>query len=78
MPLQMFVFAMLTLVVGMGFGWAWGAAAMKAALTARSQTFLASQIQRAQQGYVVEPPSPLVFLSLTTEVFFWIDMILID
>ena len=65
----MFVFAMLTLVVGMGFGWAWGAAAMKAALTARSQTFLASQIQRAQQGYVVEPT--LVFLSSDDESFFF-------
>ena len=42
-----------TLATGMGLGWAIGAAAMKAALAARSQTLLRSALERAHEGQVV-------------------------
>lgn len=48
MPLTLFILAGLTLGVGMLLGWAWGAAAMAAALKARSQTLLNTQLQLAQ------------------------------
>jgi hypothetical protein len=37
MPLSIYIFALLTLVIGMCTGWAWGCAAMASALRARSQ-----------------------------------------
>lgn len=46
-PLQLFLFLMIAVIGGMCFGWAWGVAAMRAALTARNQVLLASQVQRA-------------------------------
>ncbi|KAI5116968.1 hypothetical protein M0805_002170 [Coniferiporia weirii] len=49
-PVQLFVFLMSTMVVGMSFGWAVGAAAMKAALSARSQSLLSSQLARANDS----------------------------
>lgn len=47
-PLSVFIFLMLTVIVGMCLGWAWGVAAMAAALKARNRTLLASQYTRAQ------------------------------
>lgn len=52
LPLSVFLFMMLTIVVGMCLGWAWGIAAMAAALRARDETLLASQYTRAQNGIV--------------------------
>ena len=46
MALSVYFFAFMTLVVGMCMGWAWGCAAMAAGLRARSQTLLASAVQR--------------------------------
>ncbi|WWD17770.1 hypothetical protein CI109_102211 [Kwoniella shandongensis] len=51
MALSVYIFALLTLIVGMCFGWAWGVAAMAAALRARSQQLLAQQVQSARAGY---------------------------
>ncbi|KAG5220608.1 membrane protein [Salix suchowensis] len=52
MPLTLFILAGLTLGIGMLLGWAWGAAAMAAALKARSQTLLNTQLQLAQASSV--------------------------
>ncbi|BGP43100.1 hypothetical protein JCM10449v2_007124 [Rhodotorula kratochvilovae] len=49
-PVQMFLMAAATLVVGQCLGWAWGCAAMAAALRARDQVLLVSQVQRARAG----------------------------
>ncbi|KAJ9117013.1 hypothetical protein QFC22_004671 [Naganishia vaughanmartiniae] len=49
-PLSVFLFLMLTIIMGMCIGWAWGVAAMAAALQARSKTLLASQYTRAQSS----------------------------
>ncbi|OCF31124.1 hypothetical protein I316_07256 [Kwoniella heveanensis BCC8398] len=51
MALSIYVFALLTLLIGLCFGWAWGAAAMAAALKARSQVLYAQQVQTARAGY---------------------------
>ncbi|WVQ97371.1 hypothetical protein IAU59_004483 [Kwoniella sp. CBS 9459] len=51
MALSIYIFALLTLLIGLCFGWAWGAAAMAAALRARSQVLYAQQVQTAQAGY---------------------------
>ncbi|TDL18689.1 hypothetical protein BD410DRAFT_900749 [Rickenella mellea] len=50
MPVQMFVFAISTMIVGMCFGWAIGAAAMKAALSARNQKVLKQTILSVQES----------------------------
>jgi hypothetical protein len=50
MPLSIYIFALLTLVIGMCTGWAWGCAAMASALRARSQVLLNQQIQTAEAG----------------------------
>lgn len=52
MALSIYIFALITLVVGLCFGWAWGAAAMAAALRARSQSLYQSQLQAESAGYV--------------------------
>lgn len=62
-PVQVFLVAALTLVIGQLLGWAWGCAAMAAALRARDQVLLTSQVQRAQAGCarllsVDGPPRP--------------------
>jgi hypothetical protein len=49
-PLSVFLFLMLTIIIGMCIGWAWGVAAMAAALQARSKTLLASQYTRARSN----------------------------
>ncbi|GFZ43623.1 hypothetical protein JCM24511_01343, partial [Saitozyma sp. JCM 24511] len=51
MPLSIYIFALLTLIIGMCTGWAWGCAAMASALRARSQVLLNQQIQTAEAGY---------------------------
>ncbi len=48
MPVSIWLMANFTLVLGCALGWAWGAAAMAAALRARSQVLLASQLQTVQ------------------------------
>lgn len=58
MAFSVFVFAILTLVVGMCLGWAWGVAGMAAALRARSVTLLASQYTRAQSRISPSGASP--------------------
>lgn len=50
MALSIYIFALLTLVVGLCFGWAWGVAAMAAALRARSQSLYQSQLQAESSG----------------------------
>jgi len=50
MALSIFLFAMLTLIVGMCLGWAWGCAAMAAGLQARDQVYLQQQIQTTTAG----------------------------
>lgn len=50
MALSTYLFALATLAMGMLIGWAWGCAAMAAALRARSQVLLASQVDRATAG----------------------------
>lgn len=50
MALSIYIFALLTLVVGLCFGWAWGVAAMAAALRARSQSLYQSQLQTESSG----------------------------
>ena len=42
---SIFLFALLTVIVGMCLGWAWGVAAMAAGLQARDQALLAQQTQ---------------------------------
>ncbi|GAA5854342.1 hypothetical protein JCM9279_004726 [Rhodotorula babjevae] len=49
-PVQIFLLAATTLVMGQLLGWAWGCAAMAASLRARDQVLLLSQVQRAQAG----------------------------
>ncbi|WVQ77075.1 hypothetical protein IAR50_006758 [Cryptococcus sp. DSM 104548] len=51
MALSIYLFVILTMIVGVCAGWAWGAAAMAAALRARSQVLLQSQIQAEEAGY---------------------------
>ncbi|TYJ56489.1 hypothetical protein B9479_002736 [Cryptococcus floricola] len=51
MALGIYLFVILTMVLGICFGWAWGAAAMAAAIRARSQVLLQSQVQAEQAGY---------------------------
>jgi hypothetical protein len=58
MAFSVFVFAILTLVVGMCLGWAWGVAGMAAALRARSVILLASQYTRAQSRISPNGASP--------------------
>ncbi|KAJ3525006.1 hypothetical protein NM688_g8467 [Phlebia brevispora] len=50
MPVQLFLFALTTMVTGMCLGWAFGAAAMKGALAARNQLLLKQSLQREQQS----------------------------
>ncbi|EUC64408.1 fusaric acid resistance-like protein [Rhizoctonia solani AG-3 Rhs1AP] len=50
MALQMYFFAMLTLMIGCLLGWAWGSAAMAAALQARDQVLLGRALLSAQQA----------------------------
>ncbi|KAJ1304398.1 hypothetical protein OPQ81_005547 [Rhizoctonia solani] len=49
MALQVYFFAMLTLMIGCLLGWAWGSAAMAAALRARDQVLLSQALLSAQQ-----------------------------
>ncbi|KDN44479.1 hypothetical protein RSAG8_05526, partial [Rhizoctonia solani AG-8 WAC10335] len=50
MALQMYFFAMLTLMIGCLLGWAWGSAAMAAALQARDQVLLSRALISTQQA----------------------------
>ncbi|KAI5117073.1 hypothetical protein M0805_007950 [Coniferiporia weirii] len=50
MPVQMFIFAISLMMLGMLLGWGFGAAAMRSAVAARSATLLRSSYQRAEQG----------------------------
>ncbi|KAM0786792.1 hypothetical protein ACM66B_002226 [Microbotryomycetes sp. NB124-2] len=50
MPVPIFVLVAAMLVFGMCLGWAWSCGAMAAAIRARDQVFLASQLQIAQAG----------------------------
>ncbi|CAE6413891.1 unnamed protein product [Rhizoctonia solani] len=54
MALQMYFFAMLTLMVGCLLGWAWGSAAMAAALQARDKVLLSRVLLSAQQAAASE------------------------
>ncbi|KWU42289.1 hypothetical protein RHOSPDRAFT_36164 [Rhodotorula sp. JG-1b] len=47
-PVQLFLIVSAMLVLGMCLGWAWSCAGMAAALRARSQVLLASQVQTVQ------------------------------
>ncbi|CAO1615626.1 unnamed protein product [Sympodiomycopsis kandeliae] len=49
-PVFVWLFANATLVIGAIIGWAWGCAAMAAALRARDNTLLESQIQKVVAG----------------------------
>ncbi|KAF8608867.1 hypothetical protein BDV93DRAFT_465925 [Ceratobasidium sp. AG-I] len=49
MPLQIYFFAMLTLMIGCLLGWAWGSAGMAAAVSARNQVLLKSALRATQQ-----------------------------
>ncbi|KAK4052703.1 hypothetical protein OIV83_001990 [Microbotryomycetes sp. JL201] len=50
MPTPVFVLVATMLILGMCIGWAWSCAAMAAAIQARDQVLLASQLQIAQVG----------------------------
>lgn len=50
MPLQIYFFAMLTLMIGCLLGWAWGSAGMAAALQARDQVLLRNTLLSTQQA----------------------------
>ncbi|QRV93943.1 hypothetical protein RhiJN_21961 [Ceratobasidium sp. AG-Ba] len=50
MALQLYLFAMLTLMIGCLLGWAWGSAAMAASLKARDQVLLRSTLIATQQA----------------------------
>ncbi|KAL4265718.1 ER transporter 6TM N-terminal domain-containing protein [Pleurotus pulmonarius] len=64
MPLTLFILANMTLVIGMLLGWACGAAAMAAALKARSQTLLSAQLQSAQASLDPNMPAAMQFQRL--------------
>ncbi|WWC58457.1 uncharacterized protein I303_100999 [Kwoniella dejecticola CBS 10117] len=51
MALSIYLFALLTLLIGLCFGWAWGIAGMAAAIRARDQVLLQQQVQREQSTY---------------------------
>ncbi|GJE92380.1 fusaric acid resistance protein-like domain containing protein [Phanerochaete sordida] len=50
LPVQLFLFVLTTMVVGLCMGWAFGAAAMRAALAARNQEVLKASLQREAQS----------------------------
>ncbi|GAA5877972.1 hypothetical protein JCM3774_004770 [Rhodotorula dairenensis] len=56
-PVQLFLIVTAMLVLGMCLGWAWGSAGMAAALRARSQVLLASQV-RTVEGSVSAATNP--------------------
>ncbi|OXM76143.1 hypothetical protein C364_06247 [Cryptococcus neoformans Bt63] len=66
MALSIYIFALLTLLVGLCFGWAWGVAAMAAALRARSQSLYQSQLQAESSGY---DPSVSTALQFQASIF---------
>ncbi|GHJ86374.1 hypothetical protein NliqN6_2776 [Naganishia liquefaciens] len=70
LPLSVFLFMMLTIIVGMCIGWAWGIAAMAAALQARDRTLLASQYTRAQNGVVAGTNPDAQFQRFVFEGYF--------
>ncbi|EED82525.1 predicted protein [Postia placenta Mad-698-R] len=70
MPLQIFLFALFTIVLGVCLGWAFGAAAMHAALAARSQTLLRAALQKeAQSTAGLANPDALFQASIFEGVF---------
>ncbi|EPQ51266.1 hypothetical protein GLOTRDRAFT_66016 [Gloeophyllum trabeum ATCC 11539] len=50
MPVQMFIFAIAMLYIGLLLGWAFGAAAMRASLAARDQVLLQHAFQKVQES----------------------------
>ncbi|GBE84358.1 hypothetical protein BKA93DRAFT_807068 [Sparassis latifolia] len=50
MPIQIFVFSLSTLVIGVLLGWGFGAAAMRAALASRNQLLLKQTLQTEEQS----------------------------
>ncbi|KAI0087246.1 hypothetical protein BDY19DRAFT_986266 [Irpex rosettiformis] len=50
LPVQLFIFALATMIVGMCLGWGLGAAAMRGALAARDQVVLQAELQREAQS----------------------------
>lgn len=52
MAMSVYIFAFMTLAIGMCVGWAWGCAAMASALRARSYVLLMRDVAREQAGYV--------------------------
>jgi len=46
MPVQIFLFALVTIALGVCLGWAFGAAAMRAALAVRNQVLLRETLQK--------------------------------
>ncbi|KIP09379.1 hypothetical protein PHLGIDRAFT_86838 [Phlebiopsis gigantea 11061_1 CR5-6] len=65
LPVQLFVFALGTLVLGLLLGWALGAAGMKAALTARNQLVLRQSLQQeAQSAAGLANPDALFMLDI--------------
>ncbi|KAF7972398.1 hypothetical protein HWV62_18046 [Athelia sp. TMB] len=50
LPIQMFLFIISTLVIGVLLGWGVGAAAMKAALSSRNQVLLAATLEEVQSS----------------------------
>ncbi|KAG6910622.1 hypothetical protein DXG01_009131 [Tephrocybe rancida] len=61
LALSLFIFAVITLLLGMCVGWAWGAAAMAASLAVRSPALLAQQQQAVQASLVPGIPQALQF-----------------
>ncbi|KAI0002456.1 hypothetical protein BJV74DRAFT_815934 [Russula compacta] len=52
-PIQLFLFTISTLMIGILLGWGIGAAGMKAATAARDKVLLKSSLQRAQESVAV-------------------------
>ncbi|ORX36047.1 hypothetical protein BD324DRAFT_651951 [Kockovaella imperatae] len=49
--LSLYIFAFMTLAMGMLFGWAWGCASMASAIRARDKVLLASQYEKVESGF---------------------------
>ncbi|PCH37055.1 hypothetical protein WOLCODRAFT_140699 [Wolfiporia cocos MD-104 SS10] len=70
MPIQMFLFAMMTLVIGLCLGWAFGAAAMRAALAVRNEVLVRQTLQKVQQSAAgLADPDALYVVSIFRGAF---------
>lgn len=57
MPLAIYLFALITMGIGMLVGWAWGCAAMASGLHVRSKALLQAQSASAQATFDPNLPS---------------------